>query len=87
MRAIVAAAPPIPDWVSPAAADFIRTALQRHAGRRPGVEALASHPWVQAHLAAAAAARCGGKARGKARRGGGDGRRGVVRGPCRLPRR
>ena len=50
MRAIVAASPSIPDWMSPAAADFIRAALQRTPARRSAVAALLEHPWVTGHI-------------------------------------
>lgn len=50
MRAITAAAPAIPDWLSPAAADFIRAALQRVPGKRPEAAVLLHHPWIQAYV-------------------------------------
>ncbi|GFR49704.1 hypothetical protein Agub_g11855 [Astrephomene gubernaculifera] len=50
MRAIVSAAPSLPDWMSPAAADFIRTALQRTPGRRSPVAQLLEHPWIVGHM-------------------------------------
>ncbi|EFJ40677.1 hypothetical protein VOLCADRAFT_69208, partial [Volvox carteri f. nagariensis] len=50
MRAIVAASPSIPDWMSPAAADFIRSALQRSSSRRLPVQQLLQHPWIMSHV-------------------------------------
>ncbi len=50
MRAIVAASPSIPEWMSPAAADFIRSALQRTPARRFPVEHLLQHPWITSHV-------------------------------------
>ncbi|GIL54641.1 hypothetical protein Vafri_10372, partial [Volvox africanus] len=50
MRAIVAASPSIPEWMSPGAADFIRAALQRTSARRLPVEQLLQHPWITSNV-------------------------------------
>jgi serine/threonine protein kinase len=49
VKAILYAPPRIPQWLPPAAADFINWALTKKASRRPSVSHLLQHAWIVEH--------------------------------------
>jgi serine/threonine protein kinase len=49
VKAILYQKPKVPQWLAPAAADFITWALTKKASRRPSVSHLLQHPWIVSH--------------------------------------
>ena len=57
VKAILYQKPKVPQWLAPAAADFINWALTKKASRRPSVGHLLQHAWIVAHVYASSATR------------------------------
>lgn len=54
VRAVLYEAPKIPQWLPPAAADFIKWALTKAPAHRPTVSQLLQHSWILAFKCASA---------------------------------
>jgi serine/threonine protein kinase len=52
VKAILYQKPKVPQWLAPAASDFITWALTKKASRRPSVGHLLQHPWIVSHMCA-----------------------------------